>query len=107
MQALKTFMIFTGTGPIMVVTRLPEMDTELARKHMESKGVKKYIAYEVPVARAEERYGTRFHMAVERLAHDQDIRVFDVDGHHVFNTFEFTEMGEPVPVDPKLADVLG
>jgi hypothetical protein len=102
---MKTFMVFTGTGPIMLVTRLQEMDVEEARAHMESKGIKKYIAYEVPFTRAEERYGTRLRAAIDRLAHEQDIRVFDVDGHHVFMNFDFTEMGEPVYVDSRLSTV--
>ena len=104
---MKTFMVFTGTGPIMVVTRLQEMDVEAARRHMESKGIKKYIAYEVPYARSEERYGTRLRAAIDRLAHQEDIRVFDVDGHHSFMNFDFTEMGEPVYVDSRLAEVIG
>ncbi|HEX9593156.1 MAG TPA: hypothetical protein VGB12_07410 [bacterium] len=104
---MKTFLVFTGTGPIMLVTRLSEMDVDAARNHMESKGIKKYIAYEVPYSRAEERYGTRLHAAVARLAHPEDIRVFDVDGHHAFMNFDFTEMGEPVYVDGRLAEVIG
>ena len=104
---MKTFMVFTGTGPIMLVTKLTEMDVEAARAHMESKGIKKYIAYEVPYSRSEERYGTRLHAAVSRLANDEDIRVFDVDGHHAFTNFDFTEMGEPVYVDSRLSEVIG
>ena len=99
---IKAFMVFTGTGPIMVVTKLPEMDVDAAREHMASKGIRKYIAYEVPLARVEERYGTRYHAAVSRLASDKDIRVLDVDGHHVFSSFDFTEMGEPVYVGSRL-----
>lgn len=106
MKPLKTFMIFTGTGPILVVTRLLDMEMEVARRHMESKGIRKYIAYEVPYVTAEERYGTRLHKAVDRLAGEDDIRVFDVDGHHAFMVFEFTEMGEPVYVDAKLSELL-
>jgi len=106
MTPLKTFMIFTGTGPILVITRLNDMEGEVARRHMESKGIRKYIAYEVPYATAEERYGTRLHKAVDRLASEEDIRVFDVDGHHAFMVFDFTEMGEPVYVDAKLSELL-
>ncbi|NCO58507.1 MAG: hypothetical protein COW73_06215 [Nitrospirae bacterium CG18_big_fil_WC_8_21_14_2_50_70_55] len=106
MRPLKTFMVFTGTGPILVVTRLNDMEEEVARLHMESKGIRKYIAYEVPYTTAETRYGTRLHKAVDRLASDDDIRVFDVDGHHAFMIFDFTEMGEPVYVDAKLSELL-
>jgi hypothetical protein len=94
---VRAYIIFGGTGPILVVTRNAQgMQSEDAQERLEDKGIKKYIAFEVPPARAEERYGTRYSAAASRLVGDEDIRVVDVDGHQVFSSFEFREMGEPV-----------
>ena len=94
---LRAYMVFSGTGPILVVTRLSTgMQGSQARDYLAAKGIDKFIAFEVPVPRARERYGPRFQTAVDRLVTNEDIRVVDLDGHHVFGNFEFTEMGEPV-----------
>ncbi|MBF0284908.1 MAG: hypothetical protein HQL51_10670 [Magnetococcales bacterium] len=98
---LRAYMVFSGTGPILVVTRLSTgMQSRHAQEHLAGKGLEKYIAFEVPVARAKERYGPRFQTAVDRLNAPEDIRVVDLDGHHVFSNFQFNEMGEPVFVGP-------
>lgn len=93
---IRTFMIFTGTGPILVVSRLAAgADGAEARAILQSKGIDRYLAFEVSSEVAERRYGTRFHSAVQRLASDHDLRVVDLDGHHVFASFSFAEMGTP------------
>ena len=94
---VRAYVIFGGTGPILVVSKNSAgMQSEIAIERLVDKGIKKFIAFEVPPARAEERYGTRYRAAAQRLADEKDIRVVDVDGHHVFASFEFREMGEPV-----------
>ncbi len=96
---VRSYVIFTGSGPMLVVTRLTDgMQGIIAKDHLAGKGVDKYIAFEVAHETAEKRYGIRFTDAVNRLASDRDLRVVDVDGHHVFKTFAFKEMGEPVYV---------
>jgi hypothetical protein len=94
---VRAYVVFTGTGPILLVTRLDTgMQGESATRHLSNKGIKKFMAFEVSHEKAEERYGTRFTEAVNRLASDNDLRVVDVDGHTVFARFSFAEMGEPV-----------
>lgn len=94
---IRSYVVFTGSGPILVVTRLSSgLQGDIPKQHFINKGIGKFIAFEVSHEKAEERYGTRFKEAVLRLASDNDIRVVDVDGHHVFASFAFAEMGEPV-----------
>ena len=59
------------------------------------KGIKKFIAYEVPVEKVKQRYGTHFSVILGDLSQTDDLRILDIDGHHVFNNFTFEEMGEP------------
>jgi hypothetical protein len=94
---VRAYVVFTGSGPVLLVTRLSSgMQGDVASQHLANKGINKYIAFEVSHEKAQERYGTRFSSAVNRLASDADIRVVDIDGHHVFTSFSFAEMGEPV-----------
>ncbi len=41
-------------------------------------------------------YGTRFSIILGDLSQNDDLRVMDIDGHRVFNTFSFEELGQPI-----------
>lgn len=94
---IRAYMIFSGSGPVLVVTRLSSgMQSESAIQYFAEKGVNKYIAMEVSSDHAATYYGTRFHSNVSRLKSEEDIRVLDINGQHIFSQFAFEEMGEPV-----------
>jgi len=59
------------------------------------KGIKKYIAYNVPEDLVKERYGKHYNVILGDLKQNDDLRVLDYDGHHVFYSFSLKEMGEP------------
>lgn len=93
---MKAGMIFTGSGPILILTTFDSLqDPKLAEK-LAARGMKKYIAYEVSVDKVKKQYGTRFSVILGDLSQTDDLRVMDIDGHHVFNSFSFTELGPPV-----------
>ncbi|MBF0109635.1 MAG: hypothetical protein HQL76_10705 [Magnetococcales bacterium] len=96
---IRAYMVFSGTGPILVLTRSADgMQSERAKTYFSEKGIDKYIAIEVSAEHAEKKYGTRFHTTAAWLQSEEDIRVLDIEGHHVFYNFEYEEMGEPVYV---------
>ncbi|MBF0370088.1 MAG: hypothetical protein HQL52_11595 [Magnetococcales bacterium] len=102
---VRGYMIFSGTGPILVVTRLSDgMQSEAARDRLANKGIRKFIAFEVSAEVVQARYGERYEGAVSRLQGEDDIRMVDLAGHHVFANFDFTEMGEPVFVGGRMDD---
>jgi hypothetical protein len=93
---MKTYLVFTGTGPILILTTYPDItDPRLADK-LRHKGIAKFIAYEVPVERVRELYGVPFEVIAEDLATTEDVRVLDFNGHHIFNNFSLSELGEPI-----------
>jgi hypothetical protein len=95
---MKAAVIFTGTGPILIVTTYESLyDDDLAGK-LRAKGIKKYILSEVSVDRCKELYGNHFYLVTEDLNPSNDIRVLDYDGHHIFLNFPFSEMGELIRI---------
>ena len=52
--------IFTGTGPILILTTYGSFKDEKLIEKLNLKGIKKFIAYEVPVDLVKEKYGQQF-----------------------------------------------
>jgi len=97
---MKAGMIFTGSGPILILTTYNSLqDPKLAEK-LAARGMKKYIAYEVSIDKVKKQYGTRFSVILGDLSQTDDLRVMDIDGHHVFNSFSFAELGPPIYYPP-------
>jgi len=95
-SAMKAAMIFTGSGPILILTSFDSLDHPTLSEKLGARGVTRYIAYEVSVEKAKKLYGTRFSIILGDLSQTDDMRVMDIDGHHVFNSFSFEELGTPV-----------
>lgn len=88
--------VFTGTGPILILTTYPSLtDPALAEKFLQ-KGIKKYIAFEVSVDLCRERYGTHFEAIYDDVHGQDDLRILDYNGHDVIFNFSFEEMGQPL-----------
>ncbi len=93
---MRSYLVFTGTGPILVLTTYPEItDPRLADK-LRHKGIEKFIAYEVPVEHVRQLYGVPFEVIADDLATGEDVRVLDFNGHHIFNNFSLSELGMPI-----------
>ncbi|MEJ2037473.1 MAG: hypothetical protein P8X55_00880 [Desulfosarcinaceae bacterium] len=87
---------FTGTGPILLLTTYESLTEPKLIEKLKSKGIKKFIAYEVDENKVRERYGQHFSVVMHDLKQSDDLRVLDYDGHHVFNSFSLTELGDPI-----------
>ncbi len=93
---MKAGIFFTGTGPILILTSYNELSNPNLVEKLATKGIKKYIAYEVPEEKVKERYGQQYNVILGDLNQTDDLRVLDYDGHHVFYNFSLKEIGEPV-----------
>lgn len=93
---MKAGIFFTGTGPILILTSYDSLTNLDFVKKLSSKGIKKFIAFEVSEALVKEKYGEHFHVIMGDLHQTDDLRVLDYDGHHVFNNFTFKELGDPI-----------
>jgi hypothetical protein len=93
---MKAGIIFTGTGPILILTTHESFDDQSFAEKLASKGIKKFIAYEVPEEKVKDRYGKQFNIIMGDLRQADDLRVLDYDGHHVFYKFSLDELGAPI-----------
>jgi hypothetical protein len=93
---MKAGIFFTGTGPILILTTYRELNDPMLVNKLEQKGIRKFIAYEVPEALVKEKYGLQFKIIMGDLKQTDDLRVLDYDGHHVFYHFSLSELGAPV-----------
>ncbi len=93
---MKAALIFTGTGPILILTTYDSInDPKLATK-LATKGIKKYIACELQIDTVKAKYGNKYSVILGDLKQTDDLRILDYNGHNVFYNFTFAEMGKPV-----------
>ena len=98
---MRAGIIFTGTGPVLILTTYESFkDPQLISK-LGAKGIKKYIAAELPLEKVKERYGNHYNVVIGDLNQTDDLRVLDYNGYNVFHSFSFSEMGEPIYIEPR------
>lgn len=97
---MKAIILFTGSAPLLILTSIDSPKDPQFIKKLAARGMKKFVAYEVPQERVKEVYGTHYDLVMEDLHQSDDLRVLDYDGYHVVNTFSFKEMGRPVMYEP-------
>jgi len=93
---MKAALIFTGSGPIVVLTTFDSLQSPDFIKRLAARGIRKFIAREVSMELVQKRYGTRFSVVMGDLSQKDDLRVMDIDGHHAFKSFSFEELGPPI-----------
>jgi hypothetical protein len=95
----RAYLIFTGTGPILVLSTYPELaDPRLVAK-LRYKGIDKFIAYEVDLGAVKHRYQHSYANVSGDLEEVEDIRVLDFNGHQIMANFSLQELGEPIKIE--------
>jgi hypothetical protein len=97
---MKAGILFTGTGPILMLTTYESLVEPALVEKLKAKGIKKYIAYDVDINKVKQRYGQHYSIITGDLRQTDDLRVLDYDGHHVFYNFSLNELGEATFHDP-------
>ena len=57
---MKAALVFTGSSPILILTSYAGLDDKGFVDKLRHKGIKKYIAFEVPTELAKKKYGNRY-----------------------------------------------
>ena len=89
---MKAALIFTGSGPILVLTTFGSLQSHDFLQRLAARGITKFITHEVAPELVQKRYGARFSAVMGDLSQKDDLRVMDIDGHHVLNSFAFEEI---------------
>jgi len=97
---MKASVIFTGTGPLLILTSYDSLTDPSFVEKLATKGVKKYIAYELSMEAVENEYGDHLKVILNDLYQSDDLRVLDYNGHHIFKKFSFSDMGQPIYYEP-------
>jgi len=92
---MKAGIVFTGTGPILILTTFASWSDDGFIQKLAAKGVKKFIVRELPLELVKQKYGTQYNAVTNDVQQEDDLRVLDYNGYNVFHNFSFKEMGEP------------
>lgn len=93
---MKAYFLFTASGPLVILTSYDSIKHPDLIKRILSKGITKFIAHEVPVDLAKERYGMHFDIVCQDLHESDDLRVLDYSGERAYKNFSFKELGDPI-----------
>lgn len=91
--------VFTGTGPILIVTTFESLEDHKLHEKLRDKGISKFIMREVSVEQVEKRYKGRYKNVADELKSTNDVRVLDYNGNQVLVNFEFPELGQAIEVE--------
>lgn len=96
---MKSAIVFAASGPILVLTSCATLESPTFAERLRTKGIGKFIAYEVDVERCRQLYHKHFRQASAELRDECDLGVLDFDGHRILLNFSLTELREPQIVD--------
>jgi hypothetical protein len=97
---MKAALLIAGSGPLVILTSHASFTNPVLIKKLREKGIEKFIAYELPLAVVQERYGAHFQLVMQDLHESDDLRVLDENGERAFRLFRFKELAEPVMFEP-------
>lgn len=91
---MNSFLLMTGSGPIVILTKYESIEDQVLLEQLQLKGVDKFVAYQVPLELARERYGGHFIKVINDWLEFDGLRVLDFNGERAFRLFSFGELGE-------------
>jgi hypothetical protein len=93
---MKAALIFTGSGPVLVLNPFESFQSPEFLQRLAASGVGRFIAREVSLELVQERLSTRFSAVIDGLSRGGDLRVMDVDGHRVLSSLSSKDLGPPI-----------
>ena len=96
---MRAYLVFTETGPILLLTSCATMTENGLLAALEERGIKKFIAYEVPVDAVHRMYGVPFEVVASDIERGHSMRVLDFNGPHILDTFSVQDLGRPILVE--------
>lgn len=91
---MKAGLLLTGSGALIYLTSHASYVDDALIEKFRTKGIDKFIAYELPIDETQKRYGAHFEMVIQDLRESDDLRILDYDGTRAFRMFSFKELGD-------------
>jgi hypothetical protein len=97
---MKALILFSGSAPLLLLTSCESAQDPKFIQKLATKGIKKFVAYEVAEELVRGIYGQHYDHVMEDLHQTDDLRVLDYDGYHIVNTFSLKALGRPLIHEP-------
>lgn len=97
---MKAIILFSGSAPLLILTSFDSVTNPRFIEKLAAKGIRKFVAYEVPEDQVKEIYGKHYELVMADLHQTDDLRVLDWDGYRIINTFTFKKLGRPTFYEP-------
>ena len=88
-------MLLTASGPLVILTSCESVTAPDLLGKLDAVGITKFVAYEIPLRLAQDRYKGHFFVAGRNLDEADDLRILDYNGARAFSRFRFDELGPP------------
>lgn len=96
MRPMRAYLVFMGSGPILMLSSYPKLTDERLVSKLRYKGIDKFIAYEVDLGAVRDRYADSFENVARDLGEVEDMRVLDFNGHQIMANFSLDKLGDPI-----------
>ena len=95
---MRSYLLFTGTGPILLISTYPKLTDERLIAKLRYKGIDKFIAYQVDLDAVQATYSDAFQSVADDLKDEahEDLRVLDFNGHQIMANFSLDSLGDPI-----------
>ncbi len=97
---MKAYFLFTASGPLVILTSYDSIENPELLERLCAKGMDKFVASEISVDLARQRYRGHFEAVCRDLYQTDDLRVLDYNGQRAFKNFRFSELSVPVYHEP-------
>ncbi len=94
---MKHHLIFTGSGPIMILHTYADISDDKLIAKLAAKGIRRFIAFEIDGDELKHTYGHRYEQVAEDVFDNEDLRVLDYDGHRILKHFDFQQLQTQKP----------
>jgi len=93
---MKAAVVFTGSGPILILTSHEILDHPDLVSRLAVKGIAKFIAHEIPYDEVRRWYGPSFDRVLTDETQNDELRIVDVNGSHIFCHLRLSDLGPAV-----------
>jgi len=93
---MKAILLLTGHGASVILTSFDKVTDPALLGKLWVKGIDKFIAYEIPLELAKQRYGGHFTVVMGDQRESDELRVLDIIGDRAFKMFHMNELSAPI-----------